>query len=365
MKEYEFLKRECIISGNSEIIITEDGEPILFKVSDNSKFMTSNIFAARIKEYVPHLHSFFVDIGDPDRRAILNEKEGDFAPGDFIMAQITTMARGKKGAQITTKIRLSGARIVLLPCESKAAVNISSKINGADLREYLKSLGESLGGKYSMIFRTQAAETSAEAVEREYKALCEVWESIVNKTNDLISKGCVGLTYSRLPVVNEILKYPLSSYTGVFVDTPEIADIFKNNFKLLSNKVHYIPSRIFTAKSVDNVQYQLLGKVVHLKSGANIVIEKTEALTVVDVNTSKSSKSQVEVNFEAAKEIMRQLRLRDIGGIIICDFIEMKNQSDKDELIQYMKSLATVDPLKPEILGLTKLGLMEISRKRN
>ncbi len=365
MIKYDALKRECIIRNSSEIIITEDGDAILYKAYDNSDFVTSNIFAARIKEYVPQLHSYFVDIGDMNRRAILSEKEGKFSNGDYIMAQITTMPREKKGAQITTKIRIPGARLVLLPTESNYSINLSTKINGEGNRERLRMIGESLDQKYSLIFRTEAADSSAEAIMREYKILSTIWDNITFKNEVYKKNGNVGKIYSRNPVLMELSKYPLNSYTGIYVDTSEIANIIKKHFLLLEGKVHYIPNRIFSAKSVDNIHSKLMGRTVYLKSGANIVIEKTEALTVIDVNTSKASKSQLEVNFEAAREIMRQLRLRDIGGIIICDFIEMNNSSEKEELVQFMRQLANIDPSKPEIVGMTKLGLMEITRKRN
>ena len=118
------LKRECIIRGTSEIIITENGEAVLYKVSDNSKFMTSNIFAARITEYAPQLNSYFVDIGDGSRRALLPVSDimkattKQLRVGDFCLAQITSAPRGKKGAQISTQIRLAGVYTVLLPCET-------------------------------------------------------------------------------------------------------------------------------------------------------------------------------------------------------------------------------------------------------
>ena len=160
------------------------------------------------------------------------------------------------------------------------------------------------------------------------------------------------------------MKYPLFSYTKICVDTTEMMESVKSQFPELSEKVQFIPKRIFAAKSVDSVENKLLGRKVYLKSGADIVIETTEALTVIDVNSGSSKNSYRDVNFEAAKEIMRQLRLRDIGGIIICDFIEMDSKKDKEELTEYMRKLALIDPSKPEIPGMTNLGLMEISRKR-
>ena len=129
--------------------------------------------------------------------------------------------------------------------------------------------------------------------------------------------------------------------------------------------MHFIPKRIFETKSVDKVLASSLGRKVYLKSGADIVIEKTEALTVIDVNSGKSSKSYSEINFEAATEIMRQLRLRDIGGIIVCDFIEPDNKKDRLALVDFMRELALIDPSKPEIPGISQLGLIEISRKRS
>ena len=370
------LKRECIIRGTSEIIITENGEAVLYKVSDNSKFMTSNIFAARITEYAPQLNSYFVDIGDGSRRALLPVSDimktttKQLCVGDFCLAQITSAPRGKKGAQISTQIRLAGVYTVLLPCEKNININISGKIRDCVARERLAALGESFFldsalPEYSMIFRTESKTASAKEIIGDYSNLCDFWQSVLQKYNSFVSVGRVGLIYERNPILSEILKYPISSYTKVSADTTEMLDKIKSEFSDLIPKLEFIPNRIFSVKSVDNVVPSLLGRRVYLKSGADIIIEKTEALTVIDVNSSKSNLSYHKVNLEAATEIMRQLRLRDIGGIIICDFIEPENKKDRPALVEFMRGLACIDPSKPEIAGITQLGLIEISRKRS
>ena len=145
MDKNVIVRRECIIRGSSEIIITENGEAVLYKVSDNSKFMTSNIFAARITEYAPQLHSYFVDIGDGSRRGLLADNEGlSLRVGDFCLVQISSSPRGKKGAQVTSQIRLAGLYTVLLPKEDDFSVNISGKIRDNQLRERLEMLGNSI-----------------------------------------------------------------------------------------------------------------------------------------------------------------------------------------------------------------------------
>ncbi|MBE7057783.1 MAG: hypothetical protein E7387_01610 [Ruminococcaceae bacterium] len=370
--------RECIIRGTSEIIITENGRPILYKVSDNSKFMTSNIFAARIKEYVPQLHSYFLDIGDGEKRALLpeNEKQNSDSKNksnDFCLVQVTSAPRDKKGAQVTTKIRLTGNYVVLLPCESsekQQKVNISGKIRDASARERLFMLGESILEdtdlpKYSFILRTDSENATAKEIVCEYSELCKLWESVLEKFNSFVSNTRVGEVYGRNPVFAEILRYPLSSYSKICVDTTEMLDKIKEEIPEFLPKLEFVPKRIFAAKSVDNLKNVLMGRKVFLKSGADIVVEKTEALTVIDVNSSKSKLPAHEVNIEAAFEIMRQLRLRDIGGIVICDFIGPEDEKNKLALVEFMRELALVDPNKPEIVGITKLGLVEITRKRN
>lgn len=365
MDTFEKFDRQCIIRGSSDIIITENGEAVLYKVSDNSKFMTSNIFAARITEYVPQLHSFFADIGDSSRRALLSESDGSFHIGDFCLVQVSTSPRGKKGAQITTKVRLTGVYSVLLPCEDNVSVNISAKIRNAAMRERLYMIGESFNSEYSMIFRTQSATASSCEISEDYGRLCRLWNDICLRFKEFAVERKVGPLFLNDPVFNEIIKYPILSYSQVCVDSPDIMEAVKSRFPELESKLRFIPNRIFAAKSVDSVEHLLLGRKVYLKSGADIVIETTEALTVIDVNSGKSRLSYRDVNFEAACEIMRQLRLRDIGGIIVCDFIEMDRKNDRTELIAYMRNLAFRDPARPEIPGLTSLGLMEISRKRS
>ena len=361
--------RECIIRGTSEIIITENSRAVLYKVSDNSKFMTSNIFAARIKEYVPQLHSYFVDIGDGQKRALLPENE-KFGYDDFCLVQIVSAPRGNKGAQVTTQIRLSGIYNVLLPCEKNIKINISGKIRDAEARERLAMIGESIFTdsnlpEYSVIFRTDSDKVSSKEIVGEYSELCQLWQSVLEKFDSFVSNGRVGMLYGRNPVFAEILRYPLSSYSKICVDTVEMLEDIKGNIPEFLPKLEFIPNRIFAVKSVDNVKNVLFGRKVLLKSGADIVIEKTEALTVIDVNSSKSKLSAHEVNLEAGFEIMRQLRLRNIGGIVICDFIGPEDEKNKLALVEFMRELALVDPNKPEIVGITKLGLVEITRKRN
>lgn len=362
------IKRECIISGTSDIIITENGEAVLCKSSDNSKFMTSNIFAARIAEYAPQLRSYFAEIGD-SRRAMLSSMAGgveaSYKPGDFCLVQITSAPRGRKGAYVTDRIRLTGIYTVLLPCEKKISVNISAKIKDKEERERLSMIGDSLESQYSLIMRTEAAGASAAVIAEDHKRLIKEWNGILHTYEEMKSNGACGSIRLRDPLVCELMKYPISSYSEICVDTPDMMEYIKRSVPQLSDKLKFIPKRIFAVKSVDNVRSTLLGKKVYLKSGADIVIEKTEALTVIDVNTGGSKLSYKDVNTEAAREIMRQLRLRDIGGMIVCDFIETNNENDRKELTEYMRSLAHIDPAKPEIFGLTALGLMEISRKRS
>ena len=156
----------------------------------------------------------------------------------------------------------------------------------------------------------------------------------------------------------------MESYSEICADTTEPLERLGAAFPALKGRLRFLPKHIFAVKSVDSVKTSLLGRRVFLKSGADIVIEKTEALTVIDVNTGKSAASYKEVNFEAAEEIMRQLRLREIGGIILCDFIGME-RCDGEALTAYMRELALRDPSHPEIPGMTALGLMEIARKRS
>lgn len=360
---FDDITRECIIQNSSDIIITENGEAVLYKVSDNSKFMTSNIFAARITEYVPQLHAYFTDIGD-SRRALLNT-QAHYSTGDFVLVQMITAAHGKKGARVTADIRLNSVYIVLLPTQLQQLINISAKITNSAERERLLMVGESLNSDCSMILRTQASFAAAGEIAADYQSLKTLWHDILRQYEDTVRCGTPRLLYGQNPLYAEILKYPLGSYDSFYVDSPEFAESLSCAFPAVSGKIHCIPHRIFAVKSVDSVQSTLLCRKVYLKSGADIVIDKTEAMTVIDVNSGKSSLSYRNVNLEAAREIMRQLRLRDIGGIIICDFIEMKDKADREHLLSFMRELALLDPSKPEIPGLTALGLVEIARKRS
>lgn len=206
-EKIEIFKRECIIRNSSEIIITENGSAVLYKVSDNSKFMTSNIFAARIMEYAPQLHSYFVDIGD-ERRALLNAPEGAHRLGSFCAVQIAAAARGKKGACVTSGIRLTGVYAVLLPTEDKPSVNISTKIKDGAVRERLAAAGKLLQPKYALILRTQAASASAAEIAEEYEKLVSVWHGIQRRLQSAAADGASRLLFAEDPVASALLKYP-------------------------------------------------------------------------------------------------------------------------------------------------------------
>ncbi len=328
--------------------------------------MTSNIFAARITEYAPHLHSYFADIGG-SRRAMLSELAGGggvYKPGDFCLVQISSPPRDKKGAYVTDKIRIGGVYAVLLPCDKKTEIHISAKIKDSDERERLRMIGESADVGYSAIIRTEAWGADPYLIVNDIQNLAKKWKNILHRYGEMKANGTCGDIAVHDPIICEIMKYPLSTYSEICVDTAEMFECIKRDLPELSDRLRFIPKRIFEAKSVDSVRSSLMGRKIYLRSGADIVIEKTEALTVIDVNSGGSDSSYTDVNIEAAREIMRQLRLRDIGGMIVCDFIKTDDAAEGDRLTEYMRELSFADPSRPEVLGLTALGLMEISRKR-
>lgn len=217
-EKIEIFKRECIIRNSSEIIITENGSAVLYKVSDNSKFMTSNIFAARIMEYAPPITFLFC--GYRGRAARAAERAGGSAPARIVLRRTNCSGRtGKKGRVRYVWNSPDGVYAVLLPTEDKPSVNISTKIKDGAVRERLAAAGKLLQPKYALILRTQAASASAAEIAEEYEKLVSVWHGIQRRLQSAAADCAPGLLFAEDPLVSALLKYPLESYSEICADT--------------------------------------------------------------------------------------------------------------------------------------------------
>ena len=376
-------------------------------------FSVGDVYLGRVKKILPALNAAFVDIGDskeafvhyldlglyftafdtfvresnPNRdMAELYSKikigpvlakegriEDHLKPGQMIIAQIVKEPISTKGSRLTAEISLAGRNIVLLPFAEK--VSVSQKISSREEKRRLEVLVRSiLPHNYGAIIRTAAENKNAAVLVAELRSLIEKWESSWKKI--AASKG-VKLLFTEYDRTTATIRDLFNeTFTNVYVNDQKIYEDVRRYVSLISPdkekivKLYEGKEPIFDHFEVSRQIKSSFGKVVPMKQGAYLVIETTEALNVIDVNsgirakTNDQEENTFEVNKIAAEEIARQLRLRDMGGIVIVDFIDMDKAEHRNELFKYMRDLMESDRAKHNVLPLTKFGLMQLTRQR-
>lgn len=380
----------------------------------NLQFSVGDIYLGKVKKVMPGLNAAFVDVGyekdaflhyldlGPQFQSLnkyLNtalSRKAKFTPfskqkllpdidkggkisdvlsvGQNVIVQVAKEPISTKGPRLTSEISLAGRNIVLMPFSDK--VSISQKIESAEERQRLKTLIISIKPKnYGIIVRTVAETKKVAVLDAELRTLVKRWESAFEKIRgatppklvigelsrtSAILRDILNVSFNHIHVNDRAIFEEAKAYLGKFA--PEKQDIVK----LFKGK-----RPIFEHFGIDKQIKSLFGRTVSFKNGAYLIIEHTEALHVVDVNSgnrSKSAKDQettaLEVNLAAASEISRQLRLRDIGGIIVVDFIDMQLNEHRQMLFDRMKETMAKDRTKHSILPLSKFGLMQITRQR-
>ena len=381
--------------------------------SNGHSFTVGDVFLGKVKKVMPALNAAFVDIGD-EKEAFIHyldlgfyfnafdefvrktnsntnanelfsniglgpvlEKEGQIEkilkPGQMIVVQIVKEPISTKGSRLTAEISLAGRNIVLLPFAKK--VSISQKIASKEEKKRLETLVRSiLPQNYGAIIRTAAEGKNAAILVTELKSLISKWEGAWPKISKNKSVQLLFTEYSKTTTVLRDLFN--DTFSNIYVnDRKEFEEISKYISQISPDKEKIVKfyddkEPIFDHFEVTRQIKSSFGKVVPIKQGAYLVIETTEALNVVDVNsgirakTNDQEENTYEVNRYAAEEIARQLRLRDMGGIVIVDFIDMDNQDHKNGLYKYMTEFMQDDRAKHNVLPLTKFGLMQITRQR-
>lgn len=381
--------------------------------SNGHSFTVGDVFLGKVKKVMPALNAAFVDIGD-EKEAFIHyldlgfyfnafdefvrktnsntnanelfsniglgpvlEKEGQIEnilkPGQMIVVQIVKEPISTKGSRLTAEISLAGRNIVLLPFAKK--VSISQKIASKEEKKRLETLVRSiLPQNYGAIIRTAAEGKNAAILVTELKSLISKWEGAWPKISKNKSVQLLFTEYSKTTTVLRDLFN--DTFSNIYVnDRKEFEEISKYISQISPDKEKIVKfyddkEPIFDHFEVTRQIKSSFGKVVPIKQGAYLVIETTEALNVVDVNsgirakTNDQEENTYEVNRYAAEEIARQLKLRDMGGIVIVDFIDMDNQDHKNGLFKYMTELMQDDRAKHNVLPLTKFGLMQITRQR-
>jgi ribonuclease G len=294
-------------------------------------------------------------------------------PGQMVVVQIVKEPISTKGSRLTAEISLAGRNIVLLPFAEK--VSISQKIGSKEEKRRLETLVRSILPKnYGAIIRTAAEGKNAATLVGETESLIQKWEDSWKK---IAKNKNVQLLFTEYSKTTTVLRDLLNdSFSNIWINDERVAEEARKYVSLISPEqekiVHLYDGKqpIYDHFEVTRQIKGSFGKVVPMRQGAYLVIETTEALNVIDVNsgirtkTNDQEENSFEVNKIAAEEIARQLRLRDMGGIVIVDFIDMESNDHKNALHKYMQELMEADRAKHNVLPLTKFGLMQITRQR-
>ena len=343
------------------IIVGGDVEAVHFEHGDAPQIV-GNIYKGRVQNFLPGMRAAFVDIGRDKNAFVQFGATQKFSVGQSVLIQIDRDAEGMKGSRATLNISLAGRVLIFLPALNY--VGVSNKIRG-DERIRLHALAKKIRPQNSgLIVRTAAEGCDENSLLEDLARLQKIWAHISERN---IKRKPPALLYSDNDLLEKILRDELTADTEFVVDNLKI-------FRRLSE--HLPPEKIilhdgapiFEAFGVAQVLATLTARELPLPGGGRIVIDKTEALTAIDVNTAKFvgrtdfNETILRTNLEAAELILKQLRLRDIGGIVIVDFIDMRDDAHKKILMDFLREGARRDSNRTKIIDMTPLGLVELTR---
>ncbi len=412
------MKSELIIDVQPKevsIALLEDSRLVsLQKESRNIAYAVGDIYLAKVKKLMPGLNAAFVNVGY-EKDAFLHyldlgssfasystflkqalddrkhqpslpkmklkpdiDKHGQITdvlqPGQELMVQIVKEPISSKGPRLTTEITLTGRYMVLIPFGDK--ISVSQKIKTSEEKIRLRRLIESIRPKnFSIIIRTSAEGKRVTELNHELRTLLQCWEDTVARAQCATAPALIFEEESRIVGVLRDIFNP--DFESIHVNDPDVYSLISKYVNLIAPdrssivQLYQKPEPIFDHFGITRQIKSSFGKTVSFKSGAYIIIEHTEALHVIDVNSGNRSKAAadqetnaLEVNMRAADEIARQLRLRDMGGIIVIDFIDMAKSEHRQKLYEHMREIMATDRARHNILPLSKFGLMQITRQR-
>ena len=412
------MKSELIVDVRPtevSIALLEDTRLVsLQKEARNISYAVGDIYLAKVKKLMPGLNAAFVNVGyEKDAflhyldlgsqfssyssfvKQLLDDKKhlpllpkqklqpdidkhgtitDALTPGQQLLVQIVKEPISSKGPRLTTELSFTGRYMVLIPFSDK--ISISQKIKTTAEKMRLRQLIESIKPKnFGVIVRTSAEGKKVAELNHELKSLLANWEEAVAKAQKAEAPARVFEEQNR--VVGELRDIFSPTFENVWVNDPGVYEQILKYVNLIAPerkeivKLYDKDTPIFDHFAITKQIKSSFGKTVTFKSGAYIIIEHTEALHVIDVNSGNRSKAAndqesnaIEVNLRAADEIARQLRLRDMGGIIVIDFIDMNKAEHRQQLYEHMKQVMANDRARHNILPLSKFGLMQITRQR-
>ncbi len=379
----------AVLEGRSLI------EHYVSRPADDDVAIHGNIYLGKVQNVLPGMEAAFVDIGTPknavlyrgdvqyDAEDVEGVKQSAAAsarieqllrPGQTVLCQVTKNPIGTKGARLTQEVSLAGRFVVLVP--NSTTYGISKRLADDERKRLRKILDDVRPAGHGIIVRTAAEGATAEELRRDVNRLLQQWQHI-----DGLGKRsrAPALLYKEPTMAVRVIREEFSKdYRGVIIDDPALyAEVKEYVNALIPELLDRIelgddPSGlpIFERHHIHEQLHKALDRKVWLPSGGSLIIERTEALTVIDVNTGKNvgisnlEETVFRNNLEAAEEIARQLRLRDIGGIIVIDFIDMEIRKNREEVLRCFKDALARDKTRTQVFEMSELGLVEMTRKR-
>lgn len=397
--ESEFLARREAVArtmlvreqdGLNQIAVLEDDILVEHYVARHTQVsMVGNVYLGRVQNVLPSMEAAFVDIGK-GRNAVLyagevnweaaglegkpRRIESALKSGETVLVQVTKDPIGHKGARLTAQITLAGRHLVLVP--SGAMTGISRKLPDRERQRLKKLLKEIVPAEHGVIVRTAAEGATEDQLRKDVERLTKKWDEIQAKVTSAKSAPVLlkGEPELAVRVVRDVFNEDFESLHIQGTNTYKtISEYVHELSPELDDRVHkWVQNKdIFSEARVDEQLAKAMDRKVYLPSGGSLVIDRTEAMTVVDVNTGRFTGSGgtleetvTKNNLEAAEEIVRQLRLRDIGGIIVIDFIDMVLESNRDLVLRRLIECLGRDRTRHQVAEVTSLGLVQMTRKR-
>ncbi len=392
------MRKEIYINESMEetrIAIQEDNQlvEVYIERQDNHR-MVGNVYKGKVENVLPGMQAAFVDIGyelnsflpfseieseeylqghKKNKNSKNDNIEVDLKKDQEIFVQVIKEPFAGKGPRVTTEVALPGRLLVLVPGANY--IGISKKIWDKYERRRLKKIAQSLRkGDIGIIIRTVAEGKSENHIENDFKQLMESWEEIEKKAD---SEGAPVLVYEDLETASSVVRDLLTpDVEKIIIDSKRL---YKKTEKYLEDispslldrlELYKLKSPLFESFGIEGEIEKLMRPKAWLKSGAYLIIEKTEAMVVVDVNSGRfvgkklHEDNSLKINLEAAREVARQLRLRDLSGLIVIDFIDMKKEENRKKVFHELRKELRKDRAKVAVAPITEFGLLEMTRQR-
>ncbi len=378
------MERKLVIStllNQVQVGIVEDGRLVEYYLErDEHDRQVGNIYKGRVANILPGMEAAFIDIGTGKNAFFFladlpkaKRNEG-LKVGETLLVQVTKEAVGKKGPRVTNVLSLPGRYLVFMPDQNH--VGVSRQIEDNEERERLREIGERIRpDNVGIIIRTVAEGCTEAELSEDLEELCEKWSQVQKSRR---KQGPSALVYRDYDLIHRILRdFYNPNITEVIVDSDDLRRQVEDELKILSSsetnmiRLYEGKTNVFTHYGLSRDLERACGNYVWLDCGGYLVFNQTEALLSIDVNTGKYvgkndlQETVFKTNLEAVKEICYQLRLRNVGGIVIIDFIDMNEESNREAVLDELKKCLDADKTHTNLLGFTRLGLVELTRKKN